>query len=201
MIEFVDYFLLSFGSRRYEAGGALFHKTMADFLMAVETGNVVFGDVILVDKRDVVETGEFFRLVMASKATVLLRLSFSLDHIEMAVFAINMLGSYKILVVVYHVSNLEVLCWKIMTAQTTSNGLEFSSFPSSLEMAQIASVVGYFNMFANDYLGMARYTTEVPTALYLSQMGTVIKLDSFFGYQWSFEKPVRMASRAQTGTV
>ena len=194
MIQFCDYFLLSCGSRRDKAGGALVHKAMADFFMAMEAGNVVFGDVILVDKRNVVEAGEFFRLVVASETTVLLRLSFSLDHIQMAVFAINMLGGYKFLVIVDHVSNLEVLRGKIVTTETTSNGLEFPSFSSPLKMAQITGVVGYFDVFTNDNLGMARYTTEVPTALYLGQMWAVIKFDSFLGYQWSFEKPVRMTS-------
>jgi len=93
---------------------------MTDFLVTMKAGNIVFGEMVFVNKRDIIVTGQFLRLIVASKTTILQGIALTPNHIQMTILTGNPLLRYKIFMIVGHISNLERLCRKIVATQTTT---------------------------------------------------------------------------------
>ncbi len=78
-------------------------QTVSDILVTMEASDIMIRDMILMDKSLLIETRYLFRLIVASKAPILLCFAFSFDHIKMAILTAQTLLGDEILVIVIHV--------------------------------------------------------------------------------------------------
>jgi hypothetical protein len=177
------------------------HHAVFDLLVTAGTIDLSFGHVGIMHESYIFIFSQPFGLIVTGVAAFLRSPAFSLDDIPMALFTGDMAGPHKIQVVESKPLELDILPGNLMAGRAIPQG-KMSDLPFGLlEVAEIASGVGHFDVGPHHNLGVAARATQLLAPPQVAQVELMIEADPFFESDLAGQDICGMAAHPQATGV